>query len=188
MNYISIGGEGDEQVSTDFSGFLQVEEEESGPGVLGVPEAQDPMGTELPSGVQVPTGTQRTQKVPVKKGSEKRGAGGFGVAGLPAARGLSGPPAERTHPEGLRGSDAGVSAFAEAQLTASETAQTTSGVCGGICGAVTPYIPYTIGEHTGGPTTLLCKVGWCTGVSAQILNFQMIRAYALKDLFLVHNG
>ena len=66
-------------------------------------------------------------------------------------------------------------------------ALTTSGVCGGICGAMAPYIPYTIGEHTGGPTTLLCKVGWNTAF-AQILIFQMIRAYALKDLFLVHNG
>ena len=121
MDITSNGGEGDEQVSADFSGFLQVEEEESGPGVSGMPETQDPTGTELPSGVPVLTGTQKSQKVPVKKGSEKRGAEGFGVAGLPAAWGLYGPPGERTHPEGLKGSDVGVSAFAEAQLTASET-------------------------------------------------------------------
>ena len=66
METTSIRRKGKEQVSADISGFLQVKEEEWGPGVLSMPEAQGSMGTELPTKVQVPIGTQRTQEVPQK--------------------------------------------------------------------------------------------------------------------------
>ena len=111
-------GRGDEEESTDFSGFLEGEERERGSGVSStLAETQSSTGTDVTTGVRVPTGTQGEQNVPVRD----RGEEGLGVAGKPAARGQSHLPENETScPEGAKGLGAGVSALAVAQQIAPE--------------------------------------------------------------------